>query len=182
MAHGVRFTARLAPIAAFGAGCAGAGLDVDGTTPTAATGAPDLAGVYEAVFGDRVGCEDQPTFPIGWPEGRVTVRGLPDDLVFDFGDGAIGGTVDDAFSFTLDGQVTAEGWSLTLRGLGLAYIGAGADGPDADRWVLDGDVDLVGQMDVDEGGAGGTTGAAECTASGRWTATEDATRSARVTR
>lgn len=165
--------ARLAGIAALGAGCAGAGLDVDGETPTGGTGAPDLAGVYDAVLVDRAGCEDEPTFPIGWPEGRVTVRGPADDLVFDFGDGAIGGEVDDAFSFALDGQVTADGWSLTLRGLGLAYIGASSAGRDADRWVLDGDLDLVGQMDVDEGGAGATTDAARCTASGRWTATQD---------
>ena len=113
--------------------CTGAGQDIETPTTPGDEEAPDLAGSYDATLEDPSGCEASP--PPDFVTGALEVSGTPGSLVFAFEDGTqLSGSVDDTFTVSLDGEVTAGEFALSVTGVGLAYI-------DADLWVLE--VDLT---------------------------------------
>lgn len=133
--------------------CAGAGQDIE-TPTTTPTEAPDVAGAYSAKWSPIGDCDVIPGAPSDVVTGPLDLIGSG-GLLFDFGEAAFPGTIDETFSFELEGTATVDGWTVTLDGSGLAYIAG-------DLWVLDGELEMHA-TDSD---------AATCTAAGRMTASQ----------
>jgi hypothetical protein len=135
-----RFSERTIWLCGLAVACSGAGQDIETPTAPGDEDAPDITGSYDATLEDAVGCDAAP--PPDFVTGTLDLSGPPSALVFAFEDGSeLAGAVDDTFTVTVEGEVTAGEFALSVTGEGLAYI-------DADLWVLE--VDLT--MDATSSG------------------------------
>jgi hypothetical protein len=119
-------------------GCAGSS-DVDDTDPFAA---PDVAGRYNVILEGTNGCMDdqgssRSELIESWASGPMTITGSGGSLDFDFEeDVVLGGGVSDDYGFSFAGTSTYEAYALDISGLGVVYS-------EDDRWVLEGDFEVL---------------------------------------
>lgn len=139
--------------AAFFGACTAAGQDIESPTTTP-TEAPDLTGTYAAEWAAEGDCDELVGGPEEFVNGPLTITGTDGDLVFDFEEASFEGTIDETFTFLVDGSATLDDWTVTLAGEGLAYIAGGL-------WVLEGDLEM-----------NATNNVASCTVAGDLTATQ----------
>ena len=97
---------------------------------------PDVTGRYNVVPGGTTGCDGDPTWITGWAEGPLEISGSPDDLTFSFTGMTFYGSVDGDRSFNFGGTGSWGANELSVYNEGVFTL-------EDDRWLLDGDFDVI---------------------------------------
>ena len=97
---------------------------------------PDVAGRYNAVPGGTTGCDGDPTWITGWAEGPLEIAGDPEALSFEFTGMVFYGSANGDRSYDFGGTGAWGANELSVYNEGVFVL-------ENDRWVMDGDFDVI---------------------------------------